>query len=257
MTTPKTPVVFIHGLWLHATSWQRWIGLFEKAGYEATAPGWPGVPDTVRRPVSTRSGKQTRASPMPSSTTPGIGAVGTKPIVGIYSNVPEGGEVDSTQADWLAREMTDARRELPLAVTLHHPIYSAHAFHGRSAKMGALLDTASARAGRAPDVVLAGHVHNYQRFHRTIDGRTVPYVIAGAGGYWHLHAMAKDADGNGARSIRVRGGWTRPSALPRVRRRGLRCRSRRVASLAADALAGAAGLAAGMMDSVIGPGASA
>src|SRR5260370_21340333 len=47
MTTPKTPVVFIHGLWLHATSWQPWTGLFEEAGYEATAPGWPGVPDTV------------------------------------------------------------------------------------------------------------------------------------------------------------------------------------------------------------------
>ena len=47
MTTPKTPVVFIHGLWLHATSWQPWIGLFEEAGYEASAPEWPGVPDTV------------------------------------------------------------------------------------------------------------------------------------------------------------------------------------------------------------------
>lgn len=47
MTTPKTPVVFIHGLWLHATSWRPWTELFEEAGYEATAPGWPGVPDTV------------------------------------------------------------------------------------------------------------------------------------------------------------------------------------------------------------------
>ncbi|HKB30581.1 MAG TPA: alpha/beta hydrolase [Streptosporangiaceae bacterium] len=47
MTTPKTPVVFIHGLWLHATSWQSWIDAFAEAGYEATAPGWPGVPDTV------------------------------------------------------------------------------------------------------------------------------------------------------------------------------------------------------------------
>jgi len=47
MTTPKIPIVFIHGLWLHATSWRPWIELFEEAGYEATAPGWPGVPDTV------------------------------------------------------------------------------------------------------------------------------------------------------------------------------------------------------------------
>jgi pimeloyl-ACP methyl ester carboxylesterase len=47
MTTPKTPVVFIHGLWLHPASWQPWIDLFKEAGYEATAPGWPGVADTV------------------------------------------------------------------------------------------------------------------------------------------------------------------------------------------------------------------
>ena len=47
MTTPKARVVFIHGLWLHATSWQPWIGLVEEAGHQATAPGWPGVPDTV------------------------------------------------------------------------------------------------------------------------------------------------------------------------------------------------------------------
>jgi pimeloyl-ACP methyl ester carboxylesterase len=47
VTTPKSPVVFIHGLWLHPASWQPWIGLFEEAGYEATAPGWPGVPAAV------------------------------------------------------------------------------------------------------------------------------------------------------------------------------------------------------------------
>jgi pimeloyl-ACP methyl ester carboxylesterase len=44
MTTMRIPVVFIHGLWLHATSWP-WIGLFEEVGYDATAPGWPGIPD--------------------------------------------------------------------------------------------------------------------------------------------------------------------------------------------------------------------
>ncbi|WP_037606035.1 alpha/beta hydrolase [Streptacidiphilus rugosus] len=46
MTTP-TPVLFIHGLWLHSTSWQPWIELFREAGYEPSAPGWPGDPDTV------------------------------------------------------------------------------------------------------------------------------------------------------------------------------------------------------------------
>jgi len=45
--TEATPVLFIHGLWLHATSWQPWIELFEAAGYRASAPGWPGDPATV------------------------------------------------------------------------------------------------------------------------------------------------------------------------------------------------------------------
>ncbi|WP_431968723.1 alpha/beta hydrolase [Actinacidiphila sp. bgisy160] len=46
MTSP-TPVLFIHGLWLHSTSWQPWIGLFSDEGYAPSAPGWPGDPDTV------------------------------------------------------------------------------------------------------------------------------------------------------------------------------------------------------------------
>jgi pimeloyl-ACP methyl ester carboxylesterase len=42
MSAEKTPVVFIHGLWLHASSWQPWMDLFREAGYETAAPGWPG-----------------------------------------------------------------------------------------------------------------------------------------------------------------------------------------------------------------------
>jgi alpha-beta hydrolase superfamily lysophospholipase len=41
------PVVFVHGLWLHASSWNPWIELFREAGYAAISPGWPGEPDTV------------------------------------------------------------------------------------------------------------------------------------------------------------------------------------------------------------------
>jgi pimeloyl-ACP methyl ester carboxylesterase len=47
MTADKMPVVFIHGLWLHATSWGPWASLFHNAGYEPVAPGWPGDPGTV------------------------------------------------------------------------------------------------------------------------------------------------------------------------------------------------------------------
>jgi len=47
VTEPRTPVVFIHGLWLHATSWTPWVDLFRDAGYDPVAPGWPGEPATV------------------------------------------------------------------------------------------------------------------------------------------------------------------------------------------------------------------
>jgi pimeloyl-ACP methyl ester carboxylesterase len=45
--TGKTPVVFIHGLWLLPSSWDRWAAVFEEAGYTALTPGWPDDPQTV------------------------------------------------------------------------------------------------------------------------------------------------------------------------------------------------------------------
>jgi pimeloyl-ACP methyl ester carboxylesterase len=47
MNTNRIPVVFIHGLWLHASSWAPWIELFRQHGYEPVAPGWPGEAATV------------------------------------------------------------------------------------------------------------------------------------------------------------------------------------------------------------------
>ena len=43
----RVPVVFVHGLWLLASSWDRWAELFEQAGYAAVAPAWPDDPETV------------------------------------------------------------------------------------------------------------------------------------------------------------------------------------------------------------------
>ena len=43
----RPPVVFVHGLWLLASSWDRWRRLFEDAGYATLAPGWPDDPETV------------------------------------------------------------------------------------------------------------------------------------------------------------------------------------------------------------------
>jgi pimeloyl-ACP methyl ester carboxylesterase len=50
----KTPVVFIHGLWLLPSSWDRWAAVYEEAGYAPLTPSWPDDPETV---------EEARASP--------------------------------------------------------------------------------------------------------------------------------------------------------------------------------------------------
>jgi pimeloyl-ACP methyl ester carboxylesterase len=45
----RTPVVFIHGLWLLPSSWDNWAALFEEAGYAAVTPVWPDDPETVEQ----------------------------------------------------------------------------------------------------------------------------------------------------------------------------------------------------------------
>ncbi|MEA2643106.1 MAG: hypothetical protein QOG08_132 [Chloroflexota bacterium] len=47
--TGLTPVVFMHGLWLLPSSWDRWAALFDKAGYASVTPGWPDDPETVEQ----------------------------------------------------------------------------------------------------------------------------------------------------------------------------------------------------------------
>jgi non-heme chloroperoxidase len=46
--TGLQPVVFIHGLWLLPSSWDRWAAVFEEAGYTGLTPGWPDDPETVQ-----------------------------------------------------------------------------------------------------------------------------------------------------------------------------------------------------------------
>src|SRR6202158_5819079 len=47
----KTPIVFVHGLWLHAASWNKWVQFFRESGYEAPAASWPGDSEST---VATR-----------------------------------------------------------------------------------------------------------------------------------------------------------------------------------------------------------
>jgi Calcineurin-like phosphoesterase len=114
-------------------------------------------------------------------------------IVTVYSNVPSGGHLEPEQTAWLTQELKDADASKPLIVGLHHPPYSIDAHHGGSQTMGEALDQAFKDSGRVPDMVLSGHVHDYQRFTRTIDGKQVAYIVSGNGGYHNLHQLAPGA----------------------------------------------------------------
>jgi hypothetical protein len=113
-------------------------------------------------------------------------------FVGLYSNVPAGGEIIAPQTDWLTNELKTLPTNMPLFVCLHHPIYSADDHHSGSTHMKRVLEAAADSAGRHPDMILAGHVHNYQRLTKTlVNGQQVPYLVTGAGGYYNLHHMMK------------------------------------------------------------------
>jgi acid phosphatase type 7 len=111
-------------------------------------------------------------------------------IVGLYTNCPEHGVVKDEQVAWFQQELQDADPAKALIVALHHPPYSADSHHGASTPMRQLLADSFAAAGRTANLVLSGHVHNYQRFTVPENGGSLTYVVAGAGGYPNLHSMA-------------------------------------------------------------------
>jgi hypothetical protein len=116
-------------------------------------------------------------------------------FIGLYTNVPEGGQLDDYQIAWFESELSSAPADKALIVTMHHPIYSVDQFHSGSQYMRQVLEQAIQKTGRTPDAVFSGHVHNYQRFTRGLNGYDVPFIVAGAGGYWNLHIMQKDQNG--------------------------------------------------------------
>jgi pimeloyl-ACP methyl ester carboxylesterase len=76
----RTPVVFIHGLWVLPSSWDNWAGLFEEAGYAPLTPSWPGEPETI---------EEARANPDAfAKTTVGQVADHTAEVIGRLSKKP-------------------------------------------------------------------------------------------------------------------------------------------------------------------------
>jgi acid phosphatase type 7 len=115
-------------------------------------------------------------------------------FIGMYTNVPEGGSIDSTQQQWITNEFATAPMDLPIILSMHHPIYSFDVFHSGSSKMADVLENAIRDTGRVPNLVLAGHVHDYQRIEKTIAPSVpTPFIVAGNGGYHNLHALHSKA----------------------------------------------------------------
>lgn len=111
-------------------------------------------------------------------------------FIGMYTNVPEGGSIDSVQQQWITNEFATAPTDRALILALHHPIYSFDVFHSGSAKMADVLENAIRDTGRVPNLVLNGHVHDYQRIEKEIaPGIQTPFIVCGNGGYHNLHKL--------------------------------------------------------------------
>ncbi|MEJ7557931.1 MAG: metallophosphoesterase [Pedobacter sp.] len=116
-------------------------------------------------------------------------------IIGLHTNVPKYGIVTSEQRDWFVEELKAADKQRPdkaIIVCLHHAPYSADFNHSSSLPMINFLEDAFRQSGVRPDIIFSGHVHNYQRFQKSYpDGKLLPFIVAGAGGFDELHALAR------------------------------------------------------------------
>lgn len=124
-------------------------------------------------------------------------------IIGLYSNVE--GTLDARgafeQQRWLEQQLEAVKsKDVFVVVAVHHPPYSLDKTHGGYPDIVAALDQAMQTTGVIPHAVLSGHVHNMQRFTRNYNGRQIPYIIEGRGGYANIdrlvHRLQKDDRGN-------------------------------------------------------------
>jgi|SRR5579863_403299 hypothetical protein len=117
-------------------------------------------------------------------------------IIGLFSNVGESeGEIHQDQIDWFRGELAAADPNLALIVAVHHPPFSGDDEHSGSSVVDQVLFDSFQATGRYPNLILSGHVHNYQRFTRVVQGPAgslqIPCVVAGAGGYTKLGKLHK------------------------------------------------------------------
>jgi predicted phosphodiesterase len=122
-------------------------------------------------------------------------------IIGLYSNVldsgagvisSQGGNFPTLRGDVQLAFLTSELQRLKadrqsgmraVIIAVHHPMASVDSKHGGSSGIEADIDNCCKTAGLWPDVVLSGHAHLYQRFTRVVNGKHIPYVVSGSGGF--------------------------------------------------------------------------
>ena len=115
-------------------------------------------------------------------------------IIGLYSNVPDGGEIRDPQFNWFVEELRNSPPDKALVVCIHHAPFALDEKRSGSEYILNRLDSAFQMSNRIPDIVFSGHVHHYQRFTRDFENREIPYIVAGTGGHWDLNYMQKHKD---------------------------------------------------------------
>jgi hypothetical protein len=132
-------------------------------------------------------------------------------IIGLYSNTSEttgvisGGSAGPAQLNFLQAQLKEAASQraqkggapFALILAVHHPPFTVSSSHFPSPEMLKDIDGACAGAKIWPDLVLSGHAHLYERYTRTMkaDGRQIPYVVSGNGGYLNLSTPRKGKHG--------------------------------------------------------------
>jgi len=121
-------------------------------------------------------------------------------VIGLYSNAGEtagvisGGAAGNAQLQFLLAQLQAAAAQRKsgdvraLIIAVHHPPFTGSSSHFPSPEMLAEIDAQCVAAGIWPDLVLSGHAHLYERYTRKMksDGREIPYVVSGNGGYLNL-----------------------------------------------------------------------
>jgi hypothetical protein len=114
-------------------------------------------------------------------------------IIGLYSNNGEGPGIlnpkgNKAQLAFLEAEFRRAAAARPkdpraVLVAVHHPLFSIGKDHGASPTMLQQIDDLMTKTKFIPDAFFSGHVHGFELFIRQYQGREIPYVVCGTGGY--------------------------------------------------------------------------